>query len=162
MSKHDRILYGRCAAGLKQNQLAELVNRVLVDDGEPPTWDGNNLSQFECEHRTITDRSWRLISLALEDVGGAIPRRAPKLRERKGLSTRIRRIRKDLGLRQADVANAANEVLEERGFPATWYEATVGRLEARSEHNRPLLATLGLLCVVFDSYGHTIKLEKLA
>ena len=162
MPKHDRILYGRCAAGLKQNQLADIVNRILVDRGEAATWDGNNLSQFECEHRTITDRSWSLIDEALEQVGGAIPRRAPKLRERKGFAKRISKIRIELGLRQADVAAAANEILEERGFPASWYDATVGRLEARSEHTRPLLATLGLICLVFQDHGHKVKLEKLA
>ncbi len=162
MPKHNRILYGRCAAGLKQNQLAELVNRILVDHGEPPTWDGNNLSQFECEHRTITDRSWNLINQALEDVGASMPRRVPKLRERKGFSRRIARIRKELGLRQADVAAAANEILEARGFPPSWHDATVGRLEARAEHTRPLLATLGLVCLVFQVYGRKVKLEQLA
>lgn len=162
MARHDRILYGRCAAGLKQNQLSDLVNRVLVERGEAATWDGNNLSQFECGHRTITDRSWGLISEALELAGGSIPRRAPKLRERKGFAKRISKIRKELGLRQADVAAAANEILEERGFPASWYDATVGRLEAKSEHTRPLLATLGLICLVFQDYGHKVTLERLA
>ncbi len=159
-SERDQIRYARCAAGLKQAQLAELINRVLEDEGLPPTWDGNSLSQFEAGHRTITERSWRLIRTALSDVGAEIPEKAPRVRRRKNIGKRIRAARKELGLTQQDVVDEANTILEERGFPSTWHGATMGRLEASA--HQPKLSTVGLMVLVFQAFGAEMQLEDLA